>query len=187
MRSSAPSLCQSCRTSRPCSAEQFLCICHSCYTCSTQSLLRRARYALGLPVPLPPALTAQQTASAIAMAVGLAHEETAAAAQGHYYAINHDNRPSTDVPNGPGAVCIGQSFGTVVLSWLLQYQVCCTALTVFSSWKLRTVFGESAAYRHGGSSCRSCGVSRPSRSPLLPFSAPSPLNLLMPDAPPRPL
>ena len=78
-------------------------------------------YCLGLP-PLPAALTPRQTAAAIAMAVSRAHDDTAAVAQARY----HDDESSESNEGGAsknhGAVCIGQSFGTVVLSWLLKYQ-----------------------------------------------------------------
>ena len=79
-------------------------------------------YCLGLPLPLPPALTPRQTAAAIAVAVGQAHDDTAAVAQARYHDENRSDNDQSGASRNPGAVCIGQSFGTVVVSWLLKYQ-----------------------------------------------------------------
>lgn len=56
----------------------------------------------------PHALTARQTAAAIAQAV----------------------RDANGGAEGPGAICIGQSFGTIVITWLMRYQpqTVCAAL-----------------------------------------------------------
>lgn len=84
-------------------------------------------YCLGLPLPLPTALTPRQTAAAIATAVEKAHENAAAAPKIQYHDSQEtDNaggpQEADSVSAGPGAIYIGQSFGTVVLTWLLRHQ-----------------------------------------------------------------
>lgn len=78
-------------------------------------------YCLGLP-PLPPALTPRQTAAAIAMAVDQAHDDAAVVAQADYHDDQSSDNNRGTASKNPGAVCIGQSFGTVAVSWLLKYQ-----------------------------------------------------------------